>query len=259
MANPLRIFPIAFVAATVVALALLLLVESTAHAGADCEPGEGWSLLGKLARGKISAADLGPGNNDVDLCLLGPRSYTPSQHHWYRKWPKVKAHATSEDGKKIAKLCAPAFAAPKRTLAKELCVALLAGEGVGEIAGQRTLELGRTIYSCGFPIKHLAGLRGAEVAREAEGQWDQDEQTFCGYGGCSCQRAPKATSKPKRMRRRAAFLRDHKLDVLNALSYVGDAESISWLETVASKDADTKVRERAEKVLALLRHEAPQP
>ncbi len=68
--------------------------------------------------------------------------------------------------------------------------------------------------------------------------------------GVDCQglKAPKASKKERRARRRATFLREHKLDILYALSFVGDAGSIAWLENAAAKDSGANVKEIAEKV-----------
>jgi len=233
-------------------LAVLIAGESVVRAGADCEPQQGWKLLETLANGKTSASSLGPGNNDVDLCLLGPRSLAPWQKHWYRKGPKAAKADLGADARRLKKLCLPAMSANNRKLAKELCVVLLAADGVGEIAGKQTLAIGNEIFACGFPLKHIAGLRGSDSARAAEAQWNQDYNTYCGYGGCSCNRAPKLSAKKRKKRRRAKFLQEHKLDILNALSYVGDADSITWIQNVAAKDDDPKVQERAAKVLSVM-------
>lgn len=252
MLSPRR--PLVALSQVAVVTAIMLGVGlPTAQAGSDCEPGQGWSLLKKLAAGKVTGKSLGDGNNDIDLCILGPNALPPSRRHWYRKGKKRDTSKVSEEGKKIAKLCAPAFAGPKRKLAKELCVALLADVGVVEIAGKRTLDLGNEIYECGFPLKQMPYLPSSDAARSAEAQWDQDKMTFCGFGGCDCHRAPKAKPSKRRMRYRNKFLKDHKFDVLNALSWVGDAKSITWLSEVAIKDADSEIRERAEKVLEILR------
>jgi hypothetical protein len=240
-------------------VAVTLFSSGTAHAGADCEPGQGWDLLRKLARGQVKAASLGDGNNDVDLCLLGPRSLLWWQKHWHSKSPPPHAYVKpplTKIGARFVKACAPAFTSKGRTLAKELCVALLAEERVTEIADQSVLALGKEIYECGFPLKQIFGLWGAESAREAESQWDSDRWTHCGYGGCSCQKAPRESKSKRRMRRRAKILKGHKLDVLNVLSYIGDAKSIPFLEKIVAESTDKLLRTRAELVLGLLRTSA---
>jgi hypothetical protein len=230
-------------------LALAFLSPSAAHAGVECEEGEGWALLKKLANGKVSDKELGDGNNSVDLCLLGPRSWEYWRVNWHRtgKTP-IGVAGAGEEKDKIQKICAPAFRRDDRKRARRLCIPLLVYYGVKEFEGKSLLDWGEETYECGFPLMSLPQVEaGREAAQIAERSWKSDTWTHCGYGGCACIKLP--AGKRKRALKRQEIQRGKlQLRILNALSYVGDSESVRFIREHAL-GGQAKVVERAKIVL----------
>jgi len=219
-----------------------------AWAGA-CEDGEAthFAELKKLASGAMKESDLNGGTGAS--CLIR-QPVAPWNHKWAGK---ATARAFSyyrepseKRSQKLKAICQPVLSGDQIG-AKRVCVVILATMGIRSLSDHDVLEVSKSIFSCGLPLDRLALLGGSEAARAAEAQWEQEEHSFCGWGGCSCSKPPKSGKK------RAIEIRDHKFDVMNALWHIGDPLSQDWLVQIAAKDTDKQVRKRAQRTLKHLR------
>ncbi len=178
--------------------------------------------------------------------------------NWYFR-PRKKKRSTrnpveSEEARTLKRICSPLWG-KKISSAKMVCLVLLMDQDVYEWNGESIFELAKE-SSCGFPLRRLAlvaPLAREEAARAVEKQWQQASQSVCTNGGCGCHSFPKPL---KRNRRRMRILtrryRDQRLNILNALSWLGEEESKKWIRDVALLDSDKRVVKRATIVLDLL-------
>lgn len=242
----------------VVIAVVLFVLPSRAVAGAECEYSEEDILraLTKLVeRNTMEQSGAGPIGCELWRGLRhGTGWYLGSKFVGGRTPtdPKIAA-AQSKRREKLTKVCEPAMQdGPDE--AKTVCFALLMRTHSLQMGTHSALESLES-FDCGLPLGRLIGFKSSSpLARHVESQWNQEGTAWCGPQGCHCEKFPRALPKnKKRTRRRERLIRNQRLRVLSAISWVGDASSLTWIKDVALRSHDQAIRERADVVLKNLR------